>query len=134
MGQQGWGWQHLAREVIVGQLTDDLRGFVDLPPINIFTTFGVNIPVHVAGTVEVFLRFGLTEADATGSALGLDFPVSAAAPNNFLTQSVDWGGAGAEDPPGNPNSILPPRVAIRITTPAGSDFTYDLFGACLLVP
>lgn len=130
---QAWGWQKVASEaLVVGALNDDLRGFFDLPPVNIFTTFRVALPAFASGSVIVKLRFGFTDADAAVAPEGVDATILNTLNDSFFF-SVDWGGP-APAPQGTPNSILPPRVAVLITTVDPTDLTYDLFGACLLVP
>jgi len=132
MDQGAWGWVRLAQEALAGvTLADNLRGFVDIPPNQGALTFRVRIPVFAAGTVTVRLRFGMQDADAgLITAQGIDF-VALGAVNASDLRSVNWGGA-APAPGGTSPGIMPPRVAVFLTTAAGTTLTYELVCACIM--
>lgn len=111
------------------------RGAFTMGQHVLFPTFRVVINAFTAGDVTVFLRFGFQDPDAEAATEGINFALLAAL-NASDTRSPVWvAGAAAPNFNGNPNSVLPPRVSVQITTNAVTGFNgkYTVYYAGLQV-
>jgi hypothetical protein len=107
-----------------------------MPEHLLFPTFAVVLRAVVSGAVQVSLRFGFEDADTDAAIRGINFaPLTT--PGASDVQSAGWAPAAA--PPffgGSPPAILPPRVAIFVTTDPGFGFNglFDVYYCGILVP
>ena len=107
------------------------RGTFRIPYVNLYTTFFLWVPVWTAGNITLSLRFGIDGPTAGAAVEGINFPVLATA-NDSRIQSVAWVvGAAAPNIPGSAPGILPPHVAVIVTTAAGTTLDYVVFYACV---
>ena len=122
--------------VVLGALVNSLRGRFTIPQHVLFPTFRVVVYNRTAGDVTLKLRFGFENADADVATLGIDFATLAASQASDTRSPVWVVAAAAPNFVGNPNSILPPRVSVLLTTNAVTGFsgTYRLFYCGLIVP
>jgi hypothetical protein len=106
---------------------------LNLPDFNLFTTFRIRVTAYVAGSATYDLRFGLINAEADASLLGITFAAMTALNIGDYRSQVWAAGAAAPDAVGNPLSILPPVMTLSFATPAAADMTCELYAACLAV-
>lgn len=131
MNLKPYGWREVFEDTLAAATHANVtRAFFSLPPVNLFPTFRVHVSAFTAGSVSVFLRFGFQDADAAASALGVNFAAVAALDASDYRSQVWVNAAVAPDANGNPLSILPPRVAIRLTCNA-TTLTYSVFCNCI---
>lgn len=117
--------------IVVGVLAASNRGFFQIPTLNIASTFRVVVPAFTSGAVTVLLRFGFLTADAAVAPNGCDFALLAVAPSSSLRSVVFDPAAVLPGCVGTPPAILPPIVAVNITTPIGTNLRYQVFATCL---
>jgi hypothetical protein len=141
MGLERSQWARGARLGPLGAgTTDAVLTHFTIQPLNIFTTFRALVftpaAVPVAfGALE--LRFGFEDNDADISSTVIAFDPSALI-NQDESQTVSAGYEAVPTTPnqiqGNPNSILPPRVAVYAQGVDLTDAVLDIFYSCLYLP
>lgn len=99
----------------------------------IFQTFRVHISRYVAGDIQVDLFFGFNQADTRASLQFIAFPVLGALDLSDIRSFIWVLVGGAPNAAGNPNSILPPHVEVRVTTAIGTDLTVEIQAAWIAI-
>ncbi len=126
-----WPWTDVFQGTISGAETDAVKTRYTMPEINVFTTFRVVCTRFVGGSSIIKLRFGMDDADADACTLGIDFPGLALIDDSYYRSQVWDVAAAAPGTPGNPLSILPPRVSVQNTSVGGTDLDVLVQYACV---